>query len=60
MQSIDLEQLYLQECGDRLIKLCMQLLIRHLNHVTDLFSKKEKSVMTTKIVLKHIEELSQL
>jgi hypothetical protein len=44
-----------------LIKLCVQLLVRHLNHITELFQAKEKKTrMTTAIVLRNIEELTRL
>ena len=37
LKALEEEQLFLLECGDRLIKLCMQLIVRHLNHITELF-----------------------
>ena len=50
--------MYLREIGDKLIKLVVQLVIRHINWVMDKISEK-KSIATERI-LYILEDLNQL
>ena len=51
--------LYLDEVGDRLIKLSVQLVVRHLNFVMD-YVNNTKSLMSTERVLCLLEDLHLL
>ena len=57
-RAVDPDQLYLDEAGDRLIKLSIQLLVRHLNFFLD--KVQEKRSMATDKVLFLLEDLHLL
>lgn len=52
------DSFYLEEVGDRLVKLSVQLLVRHLNFVLD--KVNEKKALATERILYILEDLNAL